>query len=291
LYRGEWKQIAWNEVEFKVPASWEIAEIGVRHLILEDDSGPVMEIKWGPVRGKFSHRTHLRRIGAYQTGQLKKSVKEWLLPPAWEEAISGFQISGFAWQTHTKVGRGIILFCPVCRKAALIQFLEPKEARSEEIPLKILSSYRDHREDDQTIWSVFDIRAVIPAIFTLASHRFEPGNFELAFQCGSRKVFLYRWAPASVLLAGQDLSQFAQSISDFSSGDPVTVDIDSGPAVELSSVPRFIWFSRFKAKPSFHWLGVWHLESKNRILGVKMQDKRAFDTLVLDKICVNYESL
>lgn len=287
----EWKQVAWNGISFDVPEGWQIVEIGVRHLILEDDSRPAMEVKWGPVRGKFSHRAHLKRIGAFQTRQLKKTVEEWPLSPAWQEALSGFETSGFAWHTETKVGRGVILYCPVCRKAALIQFLQPKDTRSDEIPLKVLSTYQDHRDDDQTIWSVFDIRAIIPSNFILANHRFEPGNFELAFEHGSRKVFLYRWAPASVLLARQDLAQFAQSIADFSPADPVSVDIDGSPAVELSLAPHYIWFSRFKAKPSFHWLGLWHLQSKNRILGVKMQDKRAFDTLILDRICANYESL
>ena len=90
---------------------------------------------------------------------------------------------------------------------------------------------------------------------------------------------------------GISLLTCAITISDFSAGDAVPVDIDSGPAVALSSTPRFIWFSRFRAKPSFHWLGLWHLESKNRILGVKMQGKRGFDTLTLDKICAGYESL
>ena len=291
MYRGEWKQVAWTEISFNVPESWEIAEIGACHLILEDDAGPALEVKWDTVRGKFSHRTHLKRIGAFQTRKLKKTVKEWLLSPQWEEALSGFQTSGFSWHTKTKVGRGIILYCPVCRKAALIQFLQQKVAYSEEIPLMVLKTFQDHRDDDQVTWSVFDIRAVMPASFKLVTHRFEPGNFELAFEYGSQRIFLYRWAPASVLLAGQDLVQFAKSISDFYAGDPVPVDIDSGPAVELSLSPRFIWFSRFKAKPSFHWLGVWHLESKNRILGVKMQGKRAFDTLMLDKICAGYESL
>jgi len=44
-----WKEIAWNGVRFKTPAEWEIAQIGPRHLILENEMGPVMEVKWGPV--------------------------------------------------------------------------------------------------------------------------------------------------------------------------------------------------------------------------------------------------
>jgi hypothetical protein len=288
---NQWKRIAWNEISFKVPETWEIAEIGVRHLILEDDSGPVMEVKWGPVKGKFSHRAHLKRIGAFQTRKLKKAVKEWSLSPQWESALSGFQTSGFSWHTETKTGRGFILYCPVCRKAALIQFLQPKSDSSDKIPLAVLKTFQDHRGDDQVVWSVFDIRAMMPAGFKLVSHRFEPGNFELAFEHGSQKIFLYRWAPASVILSGQSLAQFAESISDFSAGDPAPVDMNGGPAVEMSLSPRFIWFSRFKAKPSFHWMGLWHLESKNRILGVKMQGKRAFDTLMLDRICAGYDTI
>ena len=287
----EWKQVAWNGISLDVPQTWEIAEIGVRHLILEDDSGPAMEVKWGPVKGKFSHRAHLKRIGAFQTQKLKKTVKEWTLTPQWEDALSGFQTSGFSWHTDTKTGRGVILYCPVCRKAALIQFLQSRATFSEQIPLMVLKTFQDHRDDDQVAWSVFDIRAMMPAVYQLVSHRFEPGNFELAFERGSQKIFLYRWAPASVILSDQDLMQFAETVSDFSAVDPVPVDMDGGSAVEMSLSPRVIWFSRFRAKPSFHWMGVWHLENKNRILGVKMQGKRAFDTQILDRICADYESI
>ena len=268
-----------------------MGQIGVRHLVLEDDSEPAMEVKWGPVKGKFSHQTHLKRLGTFQSRKLKNAVKEWFLPPEWEKALTDFQASGFSWQTETKSGRGVILYCPACRNAALIQFLQPKSTRSEKIPLGVLKTFQDHREDDQIAWSVFDIRVMMPANFKLVHHRFEPGNYELAFEHGSQKIFLYRWAPASVLLAERDLTQFARMISDFSAENPVSSDIDGGQAVELSLSPRFIWLSRLKASPSFHWMGLWHLERKNRILGVKMQGKRAFDTLMLDRICAGYESL
>lgn len=291
MCRGKWKTIAWNGICFNAPGSWEIGQLGDRHLMLENDAGPAMEVKWGPVSGKFSHQAHLKRLGAFQSRKLKNTVKDWFLPPVWEKALTGFQTRGFSWQTETQSGRGVILHCPVCRNAALIQFLQPKSTRSEKIPLEVLQTFQDHREDDQIAWSVFDIRAMMPANFELVRHRFEPGNYELAFEQGSQKIFLYRWAPASVLLSGQDLSQFARMISDFSAADPVPLSIEGGQAVELSFSPRFIWLSRFRARPSFHWMGLWHLESKNRILGVKMQGKKAFDTQMLDRICSEYDSL
>ena len=49
-----WKKLAWNGIHFNTPDQWEVAQIGTRHLILEDETGPVMEIKWGLVKGTFS---------------------------------------------------------------------------------------------------------------------------------------------------------------------------------------------------------------------------------------------
>jgi hypothetical protein len=285
------KEIAWNGISFCVPSSWEIAQIGARHLILEDDSDSAMEVKWGPIKGRFSHQTHLKRLGALQTRRLRKTVEECVLPTKWKKALAGFQASGFSWQAETKSGRGVILYCPMCRNATLIQFFRSISTATEKIPLEVLRTFQDHREDGQTRWAVFDIRAVVPAYFKLVGYRFEPGNYELAFEHRGQKIFLYRWAPASILLGERNLKQFAKAISDFSTGDPVPVNLEGGQAVELSLSPRFKWLSRFKAKPCFHWLGLWHLKKKNRILGVKMQGKKPFDTLMLDRVCVGYESL
>ena len=285
------KEIAWNGISFCVPASWEIAQIGARHLILEDDSDPVMEVKWGPIKGRFSHRAHLKRLSAFQTRQLKKTVQEWVLPTKWEKALAGFQANGFSWQSETKSGRGVVLYCSMCHNATLIQFFRSQSSPAGKTPLEVLSTFQDHREDGQTLWAVFDIRAVVPTYFKMVDYRFEPGHYELAFEHRDQRIFLYRWAPASILLGERDLKQFVEAISDFSAGDPVPVNMDGGQAVELSLSPRLKWLSRFKVKPCFHWLGLWHLEKKNRILGVKMQGKKPFDTHMLDRVCSGYESL
>ena len=285
------KEIAWNGIRFRVPLSWEIARIGARHLILEEDSDPAMEVKWGFIQGRFSHRVYLKRLGAFRSRQLKKTITEWVLPEKWEKALAGFQARGFSWQTQKKGGRGVILYCSMCHNAALIQFFHSKSSTSGKIPLEVLGTFQDHREDGLTLWAVYDIRAVVPAYFKLVGHRFETGNYELTFAHRDQKIFLYRWAPASILLAERGLKQFAEAISDFSAGEPVPVNMDGGPAVELSLSPRIKWLSRFRVKPCFHWLGLWHLEKKNRILGVKMQGKRPFDIQMLDRVCVGYESL
>jgi len=286
-----WKEIAWNGVGFRVPEEWEIGQMGIRHLTLEDNWGPAMEIKWAPVKGKFSHRSHLKRLIAVQTGGLKKTIQEWSVPARWEKALSGFQFRGFSWQGETQSGRGVILYCPVCRKAALIQFFLTESTRQEAIPLRVLQTFQDHRSDDQTVWSVFDIRAVIPANFKHVRHSFKPGNYELAFEHRRQKVILYRWAPATALLADRDLMGFGRTIIDFRAADPVEVMLEDRQMLEWKASPRIKWVSRFLPRPSYHGLRLWHLPEKNRVLGVKMQSKRALDIRSLDRICVDYESI
>ena len=288
---ANWKQIAWNGICFKIPDSWEIGRIGARHLILEDGSEPALEIKWGSVKGKFSHSAHLKRLGALQTGRVKKTFKEWILPPEWDQALTDFHTVGFAWQAETKAGRGVILYCPSCRNATLIQFFQPKSDGAEKIFPEVLRAFQDHREDGLVDWSVFDIRAVMPANFKLVQHRFEAGKYRLTFAHGAQKICLYRWAPASVLLEARNLRQFGETITDFCAGDPAPIVIGGLQMLEWNSSPRFKRLSRFKPKPSFHGLRLWHLEENNRILGVKVQGKRAFDTPLLNRICAGYESL
>jgi len=285
------KEIAWNSVCFKVPDKWEIGQIGMRHLILEDDRGPAMEIKWGPVKGRFSHRAHLKKLNALQTGRLRKTIQKWKLPSEWEKALADFQVSGFTWRADASNGRGVILYCPTCRHAALIQFFRTQSTAAQTICPEVLKSFEDHREDDQTAWSVFDIHAMLPANLKLVHYRFKPGNYELAFEHRDQKVFLYRWAPASVLLAAGDLREFGKALSDFTSEAPVPVMVGGVQVLEWRGMPGKTWFSRFKRQSAFNCLRLWHLEEKNRILGVKVQAKRAVDICGLNRICASYGSL
>jgi hypothetical protein len=172
-----WKQLAWNGIRFKIPADWEVGQIGARHLIFEDEAVPVMEIKWGVVKGTFSHRTHLKRLAALQSRRSKISVAEWILPPHWEESLINFKTGGFLWQSPEASARGAILFCAVCRTASLIQFFGDSSVEREKIILTVLKSFRDHSQDGWLLWSIFDIRATLPQSMQLVRFRFEAGKF------------------------------------------------------------------------------------------------------------------
>jgi hypothetical protein len=289
-----WTEVAWNGIRFRAPVDWQLAQIGARHLVLEDETAPVMEVKWAKVKGSFSHRAHLKRLTSLQKRQVKKTFKAESIPADWETVLTRFQVSGFSWQGNTTRGQGVILFCPSCRKATLIQFFKQKSIENIRVSSQVLDSFRDHRQDGQVLWSAYDIRALVPETYQLKRHRFEAGKYELDFADGGQHICLHRWAMASVLLAEQDLVELARTVAGFDKPEAVAGSMNGSATAEWSLTPKTDWqrwLGRFKHKASYYWLGLWHLEEKNRILGVRAEGKKPLDTELLDRICAHYESI
>ena len=253
-----------------------------------------MEVKWGPVRGTFSHKAHRKRLAALHLKRVKGRVAEWFLPPHWQKALANFETSGFLWQGEAAIGRGAILFCPACRNAALIQFFRYNSSDREKIISAVLKSYRDHRQDGLVAWSVFDIRVILPEVLTLKKFRFDAGKFELGFAHGSQSIYLHRWAPAAALLGASGLSGFSRTVPEFSKGQPQLLTIDGHDAVDWRITPAGKWqrkMSRLRINPSFFWYRLWHEKEKNRILGIRSESKYPFDPRLLDQIYTDYESV
>ena len=290
-----WKEFAWNGIRFMAPPDWQVGKIGARYLMLEEESGSVLEVKWGRVNGTFSQQVHLRRLADLHGKELGKSVRQSPLPAAWKKALGKYKAIGFSWRGKTIGGKGVLVFCPTCQKATLIQFYQKGSNQTNKIPQRLLASFRDHRKDNQVIWSLFDIRATIPEKFQLVRHSFEAGKFELAFASGGQRISLHRWGPASILLRDRDLIHFAKTMLPLSQGEPYPVTVAGSKAVEWSvkpsPTPWGLWWGLIKARPSSQWLRLWHVEEKNRILGVGAEGKRTMDARFLDRICAGYESI
>ena len=253
-----------------------------------------MEVKWGAVKGAFSHRTHLKRLASLQSRRNKISVAEWILPPPWEAALAEFEAGGFLWQSPAASGRGAILFCSGCRTATLIQFFGDSSVKREKVFLAVLKSFRDHSRDGWLRWSIFDIQATLPQALQLEKFRFEAGKFELVFTAGRQHIYLHRWAPAAALLEGRNLIAFARLIPEFASGVPLPITVDNCEAAEWEIKPGNHWLqklSRFKITSSFFFFRLWHLEEQNRILGIRVESKYPLDLQLARQIYEHYKSL
>lgn len=290
-----WQEFAWYGIRFKAPRRWQIGEMGPCYLMLEDDAGPALELKWGKVKGRFSHQKQLRRLRAFQQKKIGEPVKECPVPTQWQEALDKYDSMGFSWRGVGIGGKGVLLHCATCRTATLIQFYHKGGSQPEKLPRRILYSFRDHREDNLVTWSLYDIRAILPDDFNLMKFRFEAGELELAFGSKLQKLNLHRWGPAATLLKDRDLIQFAQALipNPWGIGDPES--LGDGKAVEWridppSTTGRQLW-GRINRKPLFQWLRLWHLEDKNRILGVRIRGKKSINSRFIDWVCENYETL
>jgi hypothetical protein len=286
-----WREIAWNGVRFSTPAAWEVAKIGPRYLLLTDQGEPVLEIKWEKIKGRFSHRTALRRLSSLH----RNTVQESPLPDGWKQILNSFTVTGFTWQVETKGGRGAILYCSACGNATLIQFFHHKSKPIDETCLRILSTFQDHATDDLVRWSLFDIQAVIPSQYQLARYRFEAGRYELNFASRKETIALYRWGPASALLVTEDLVAFAARMLEGQRSEWHPRTWSENPAAEWEKYfPAGLWArfgERLTGTRHYQKIRLWHLPEKNRILGIAVRGNKPYPPDFFDTLCLSYESL
>lgn len=286
-----WKIIAWSGVCFAVPDDWDPARIGRQHLLLASESGPVMEIKWAAVKGRFSGRRQLRGV-ARRAGRSGGAFRETALSEKWRKAAAGFDAQGFQWDSGRERAEGVLLYCPACHTASMIQFLG-RSGASVITPhaARVLASFRDHRRDGRVAWALYDMAACLPDHFVLARYQFEAGRFVLEFNGRGRRLALYRWAPAEALLQNRSLADFAQAVAGGQSlffqpaatrGHPA-VDGGDGPAAG----PRGRWQARL-GLARFRRLRLWHVAGRNRIFGVRLEGRRPIEDLEMQAVSDEY---
>ncbi|MBN1930841.1 MAG: hypothetical protein JW786_04445 [Desulfobacterales bacterium] len=264
--------------------------------MLEDTEGPVLEVKWNRIKGFFSSKAYLRQLAAFYKRHFKKKLTEFPLPDQWANMIgNGYQARCFSWQGKNFGGKGIILYCTICQNATLIQFYHKAASNRAYRIESLLSSFQDHRIDDQIFWSIFDIQATIPVNFQLVRYQFEAGKFELAFASKGQKIILYRWALTSILQCEQDFVQFAEAMTHLPKKNPNYRSLKSCKGLEWEIVSPKAFWRRYLYWPGektlFQWVRIWQVEEKNRILGIRAEGKKAFDPFFLERICTNYEAL
>jgi hypothetical protein len=276
---------------FSVPADWVPGRIGPRHLLLESEAEPVMELKWGPVRGRFSSRRHLRRI-ARQVSREAAVFRERPLSAEWRKALGSVEACGFEWNGRGQGAIGALLFCPVCRTASLVQFFHRNgDAGIERRVARVLASFRDHREDGRSVWALYDIFAILPGHFRRENHRFEAGRFMVQFRGRGCRLTLYRWAPAAVLLKGRDLGSFAAAAADGMgiefrplavAGHAGVEGFDPRPTRPAGRLKTFLRMASFRG------VRIWHVERRNRILGVRLEARQPIGASELRGVCDGY---
>jgi hypothetical protein len=183
----------------------------------------------------------------------------------------------------------LLLYCPQCHTATLIQFYRRDPAAVETTAAILLESFKDHGHRKL---KVFDVSAELPPGFLLKTYRFEAGEYEITLSDDCHTTTLYRWSPAAVLLHRRSLTEFARFRLGLNGSALKKVDEASveGSVHAAPSFGRRI-LNRIRKIPNFRRIRIWHEGGKNRLLGVAMQGRRPVDAAVFTKICASYETV
>ena len=281
---------AWAGLRFDRPVGWETGQLGRNHGWLEADFKPVMEFKTAVVRGHFSFRRHLKQLT--QGSSLRLEPRD--LPPTWQPLLSAFDTRGFRWQGPRLGGDGLILHCPVCRRATLLQFYRTGAATSHAVTT-VLGSFNDHGADRRPSVAVYDIQATVPENLPLAGFRFESGRFELVYGDRRRQLTLWRWSPADTALRHHRDSLRAFARRNGLPADPGS----SGPAqrgdrgLEWRWPVRRDWRDRlpspFRRRLAPNVFRIWHCQASNRILAVRGDGPIEYE--VFAEVCRSYATV
>jgi hypothetical protein len=293
----KWDEIAWNGISFLKPSCWEIATIGRNYLMLGTQTDPRMEITWGNPSKTASQHRNLKQLQSIKRsfGRRKHglSVDAWNPPQSWLDALPSHKASGFSWTNQT--GKALIASCSFCNRASLFRFYQhcnEDPVNFHTIVSNILSTFRDHTENSRQRWAVFDLRATLPAAFQIKSYQFSPGFMAMEFFTNVHIISLYRWSPASVLLAGRKLSEFAGSLPFYPGSTSETLQDEN--RIEWEKSPPFSLLARIaafhSARSSHHRLLIRHISETNRILAVKAESRQLMDSNLFDQIVADYEN-
>ncbi len=291
--QNQWDEIAWNGVAFFKPVAWEIATIGKKYMMIGTQAHPRMEITWGRTQKPASRQQDIIKLQSRIRKQHLTSVDTWTPPKDWLQALSSYKTSGFTWKRPDRTSYGLIISCLSCQRVSLIQFFQNIDASDNLFVTapRILSSFIDHEKGDSQQWAVFDVRATLPTGFQIKTYQFSPGFIEMVFFARGQRISLYRWSPATVLLSGKKLADFAESFQLYPGSSSNNV-LDSN-RIEWEHSPSSGLWNRFAAflsgRFSHHRILIRHDPENNRILAIKAESRKQLDSGRFDRIFSSYE--
>lgn len=279
-----WREIAWDGIVFRLPVSWQPAVIRKSYLFFEHLGQPVFAIKWEHIHGRFSAERILKRVqdSFRHTGS---TLVPWNVQAELPDIPRDYSMTGFQYQDENETILGILLYCAHCRRAAILHLYTADPGNRETLHA-ILQSYADHHDKAEQTWSIYDIKAQLPAQAVLKSHEFLAGRYTLSFVLDKTAIDLYRFKPAGAILRNQNLQEFGDSLA----GEAVCVRTTEEKLAwweyTASGIDRLAVFSG--RKPGWIWLRVELIKDKNAILAVKGSGRGATNRRLMEQIAENF---
>lgn len=277
----------WNGLQFNLPDDCEDIVSGARHLLIEKDFLPVMEVRWELPEGKK------------QTASIQSVVRQLYKssPDGCREVSPPQHIANFAKKKDvyclrtddTSDGISIIWQCKKCRTLILCRMYTHPSVSSDDVA-KTLQSISCHQLSDQpTYWSVQDFRLQTPPIYRLANYSFQAGLTRLLFVDKATQVLYCRMAPASDRLADMTLEELLCSLHDRLQNS--NIEDSSERTASAGTTPSLMGqiLLRLKRKKAFCRGIIRHDPITNRILAIICESNSPIKQDSIQSLFSHYE--
>jgi hypothetical protein len=273
----------WNGLQFSHPVDWEVIVAGPRHLLIEHNLSPILEIRWEP--GGKSSSEQVIQAATSRLAEKKRTVQK-IAPPALFQSLELGDLSGLSWHADHALD-GLIWQCPACATVLFVHLHRQTEPTAVGLLLQSLRCHQAALEDG--LWSIQDFRLTLPPEFTFVDHTFAAGLSRLAFAGRDLRLQFCRLAPATDRLTRNTLGELLTSM--LGNRDRTELLTDSPTLCEIRTNPtaarRLV--ARLGRKPVFQWGRIWHKQQQNRLLTLIVESNRPLHPANGDHLAQRYE--
>lgn len=278
-------QIRWNGLHFEAPDKWDVIVKDPRHLIIERELKPVLELRWQPPGTGKSSATIDRIVSQLTAGSDCRPSPELinLLP---DGLTSRFGVQAFSLDRGLD-GCALLLTCTSCTTTLLVRIYKDSLTRFAELPT-IFESLDCHPGDSEKArWQIQDFYFTLPGEFNLEASSFRFGITKLIFKGGSSELELCRLAPASHHLQHNPLSALFHSFSSAPPEQQVAADPSTLSYSYTPGIVEHLW-SRVRRNKVYQSAWFVHFPLGDRILGYNIRSSKPIDSRVESMIEDSY---
>ncbi len=296
--------LAWDGLSLTTPVAWEPARLGKGYMLLEDASGPRLELRWQRVPQGFAPEKALKRLA-----RKKQLGKESTSGPAVRSVLDGLPVEAKALACAPpghggkkggkgdEAGEGVLFVLPGAGMAVLaVPHSRRTDTEASDAPdwAQIALTLSDR---EPGLLSLYDIRALAPPGFRLADFSITLGHYHVQYRCGGDSLDYSRFAPAEVILRGKALTTWASEVFAPTMGSKtawMAGDLDGMEAAAcggyrlpgLAGTFRAVFsrvYSPAKWRPAMAWK-----PDTSKILAVSASHSGGLEPQTFEEICRNY---
>lgn len=201
------KQFAWRGISLNIPNEWQPLAIGGNnnngYVSLGDNLKINLELKWNYSKSNISINKILSKF--LSSIEKKAKQKKEIFETSSDIDLSGkSKLLSFEWRTNSVVATGIIWHCNICKRVILCQLLN----QSLNLTKKILDNLKCHEDNEERLWSIYNLSFSLPITWKLENYIFKSGYLKFAFVNGIKVIKIERWGLANTLILNTTLENW-----------------------------------------------------------------------------------